>query len=108
MYRYATHQSVDIGEVSAERSAIDLDAMQLKQMHEEIEPGQDFEIVVDFRPQGELNLESFYDDLSKIGTSIQVGEGDNIYRMHIHVPTEKKYDPDRTGRKIWRGAKGLH
>ena len=93
MYRYATHQSVDIGEVSAERTAIDLDAMQLKQMHEEIEPGQDFEIVVDFRPNGELNLESFYDDLGKIGTSIQVGEGDDMYRMHIHVATEKKYDP---------------
>ncbi len=49
--------------------------------------------MVDFKPVGELNLQSFYADLEKIGTSIQVGEGDDLYRMHIHVPTEKKYDP---------------
>ena len=93
MYRQATNQPVDIGEVSVERSPIDLDSMQLNQLHEEIEDGQDFEIVVDFKPEGDLNLQSFYDDLEKIGTSIQVGEGDNMYRMHIHVPTEKKYEP---------------
>jgi len=28
-----------------------------------------------------------------MGTSIQVGEGDGIYRMHIHVPAEKLYEP---------------
>ncbi len=28
-----------------------------------------------------------------MGTSIQVGEGDGMYRMHIHVPTEKRYEP---------------
>jgi len=67
--------------------------MQLQQMHDEIEPGQDFEIVVDFKPEGDLNLDAFYEDLSHIGTSIQVGEGDDMYRMHIHVPTDKKYEP---------------
>ena len=60
---------------------------------ESIEPGQDYEVVVDFRPDQPLNLEKFYSDLSEIGTSIQVGEGDGIYRMHIHVPTEKRYEP---------------
>ena len=40
-----------------------------------------------------MNLETFYKDLEEIGTSIQVGEGDNMYRMHIHVATEKKYEP---------------
>ncbi len=40
-----------------------------------------------------MNLDSFYDDLSQIGTSIQVGEGDDLYRMHIHVPTANKYEP---------------
>lgn len=93
IYRYATHQTVEIGEVAAERAPVSLESLQMSQMHEEIEPGQDFEIVVDFKPEGELNLESFYGDLEKIGTSIQVGEGDDLYRMHIHVPTEKKYDP---------------
>jgi len=93
MYRQATHQAVEIGEVSVERTPINLDSMQMQQMHEEIEPGQDFEIVVDFKPEGELNLDTFYEELSHIGTSIQVGEGDEIYRMHIHVPTDKKYEP---------------
>jgi dihydroxyacetone kinase-like predicted kinase len=38
-------------------------------------------------------LPQFYNDLEQMGTSIQVGEGDGIYRMHIHVPTEKRYEP---------------
>ena len=60
---------------------------------EEIEPGQDFEVIVDFRPTSPLNLDSFYSDLSEMGTSIQVGEGDGMFRMHIHVPTENRYSP---------------
>jgi len=57
------------------------------------EPGQDYEVIVDFQPDQPLVLENYYEDLEKIGTSIQVGEGDGIYRMHIHVPTEKRYEP---------------
>lgn len=57
------------------------------------EPGQDYEVIVDFQPHQPLILESFYEELENIGTSIQVGEGDGIYRMHIHVPTEKRYEP---------------
>jgi hypothetical protein len=60
---------------------------------EGIEPGQDFEVIVDFRPTNPLNLDSFYSDLTELGTSIQVGEGDGMYRMHIHVPTENRYLP---------------
>jgi len=67
--------------------------MNLENTWEAIEPGQDFEVVVDFRPTQPLDLISFYDDLEKMGTSIQVGEGDGIYRMHIHVPTDKRYEP---------------
>jgi DAK2 domain fusion protein YloV len=70
-----------------------LSAMNLEDSMDSVEPGQDYEVVVDFRPAQPLDLESFYNDLSKIGTSIQVGEGDGIYRMHIHVPTEKRYEP---------------
>ena len=40
-----------------------------------------------------LDLQQFYGDLEKMGTSIQVGEGEGMYRMHIHVPTEKRYEP---------------
>jgi len=60
---------------------------------DKIEPGQDYEVIVDFRPDNPLDLKQFYSDLEEMGTSIQVGEGDGIYRMHIHVPTEKRYMP---------------
>jgi len=68
-----------------------LSAMSIENSTEAIEPGQDFEVVVDFHPDQTLDLDRFYNDLSQIGTSIQVGEGDGIYRMHIHVATEKRY-----------------
>ncbi|MCL4561112.1 MAG: DAK2 domain-containing protein [Chloroflexi bacterium] len=70
-----------------------LAAINLEHAAEEIEPGQDYEVVIDFKPQVVLDLDRFYNELSHIGTSIQVGEGDGIYRMHIHVPTEKVHDP---------------
>ena len=57
------------------------------------DPGQDYEVIVDFQPHQPLVLENFYEELENIGTSIQVGEGDGIYRMHIHVPTDKRYEP---------------
>jgi hypothetical protein len=70
-----------------------LDALKLDNTLEAIEEGQDFEVVVDFRPNGALNLNDFYSRLEAMGTSIQVGEGEGMYRMHIHVPTENRYLP---------------
>jgi DAK2 domain fusion protein YloV len=70
-----------------------LSSMNLENTMESIEPGQDYEVIVDFVPKESLNLEKFYSELEKIGTSIQVGEGDGMYRMHIHVATEKRYEP---------------
>jgi len=93
MFRYATDQPVDIGEVAVENTLINFDQINQSEMHGDIEPGQDFEVVVDFVPNNGFELGDFYSRLEEIGTSIQVGEGDDIYRMHIHVATEKKYDP---------------
>jgi DAK2 domain fusion protein YloV len=70
-----------------------LDAMQLDNTLAEIEEGQDYEVIVDFRPHEALDLENFYAGLEEMGTSIQVGEGDGMYRMHIHVPTDNRYVP---------------
>jgi uncharacterized protein len=70
-----------------------MSAMDLQGALEEVEEGQDYEVVVDFVPTTELDLGSFYGRLEDMGTSIQVGEGDGMYRMHIHVPTEKRYEP---------------
>ncbi len=60
---------------------------------ETVEEGQDYEVVIDFAPNGNFILEQYYDGLAEIGTSIQVGEGEGIYRMHIHTALEKRYEP---------------
>jgi len=88
MLRFLNGQPLE----TAVTSVQPISMMQLENTMETIEPGQDYEVVVDFRPSEPLDLEHFYNDLSEIGTSIQVGEGDGMYRMHIHVPTEKRYD----------------
>lgn len=85
MLRYIHGLSLD-----ASSGAVPLSAMRLEETMESIEPGQDFEWVIDFRPNTPLELESFYRDLEEMGTSIQLGEGDGIYRLHIHVPQDKR------------------
>ncbi len=72
------------------RPLADLD---LSNAMETVEEGQDYEVVIDFAPNGDFVLEHYYDGLSDIGTSIQVGEGEGIYRMHIHTALEKRYEP---------------
>lgn len=88
MLRYLKGQSLDTPTSVVQP----LSVMKMDEM-EEIEPGQDYEVVVDFRPNGTLDLDRFYNDLTEMGTSIQLGEGDGMYRMHIHVPTDKRYAP---------------
>jgi dihydroxyacetone kinase-like predicted kinase len=89
MLRYSKGLSLDEPVTSVHSLA----AMNLDNTLESIEPGQDYEVVVDFQPKTPLDLEVFYRELEKMGTSIQVGEGEGIYRMHIHVPTDKLYAP---------------
>ncbi|MFC1878722.1 DAK2 domain-containing protein [Chloroflexota bacterium] len=89
MQRYLSGLALDVALASVQP----LSDMAFDNSMEMVEPGQDFEVVVDFRPREELDLISFYSDLEEMGTSIQVGEGDGIYRMHIHVPTDNLYHP---------------
>jgi DAK2 domain fusion protein YloV len=70
-----------------------LSSLDLSLAEEFVEEGQDFEIVVDFIPSAPLDLQHFYASLEHMGTSIQIGQGDDLYRMHIHVPTDKRYEP---------------
>ena len=82
---------------SLEESAVivrDLSSIKFAETMDSVEDGQDVEVVVDFAPYNTLDLEAFYEDLSKIGTSIQVGEGDGLYRMHIHTETAKQDEPE--------------
>lgn len=89
MLRHVYGESLETPTVSVQA----ISAMELQGALEEVEEGQDYEVVVDFVPNGELDLHGFYGRLEEMGTSIQVGEGDGMYRMHIHVPTEKRYEP---------------
>ena len=70
-----------------------LSEMNLEDALETVEPGQDYEVVIDFTPEPAFNLEEYYEVLSQMGSSIQVGEGDGMYRMHIHVPLDNRYQP---------------
>src|SRR5512134_3413835 len=70
-----------------------ISSMQMQDALETVEEGQDYEVVVDFLPSNDFDLQRFYSRLEEMGTSIQVGEGDGMYRMHIHVPLEKRYEP---------------
>ena len=89
MLRFIQGQALDTALISVQP----LSAMQMDNAMESIEPGQDFEVVIDFRPEQSFELHSYYVKLEQMGTSIQVGEGDGIYRMHIHVPIDKRYEP---------------
>jgi len=89
MLRHVYGQSLDTPTMSVQP----LSQMNLQDALDEVEEGQDYEVVVDFYPNGELELPQFYSRLEEMGTSIQVGEGEGMYRMHIHVPTDKRYEP---------------
>ena len=70
-----------------------ISAMNLQDAMKQVEEGQDYEVIVDFLPSNDFDLRRFYSRLEEMGTSIQVGEGEGMYRMHIHVPLEKRYEP---------------
>ena len=89
MLRYIKGLPLDVSISSVQPLA----AMKMENALDSIEPGQDYEVVVDFHPNNVLNVPQFYDDLQQIGTSIQLGEGDGIYRMHIHVPADMENAP---------------
>jgi DAK2 domain fusion protein YloV len=77
-----------------------LSSLSLENAAASIEPGQDWEVVVDFRPSAPLDAQAFYKRLKEMGTSIQVGEGDGMYRMHIHVPDRTQYEPIEYVRRL--------
>lgn len=89
MTRWVNGDSLD----TAVAGVMPLSALDLETTMDAVEEGQDFEIVVDFKPEGVLDFEKVYGKLEEMGTSIQLGEGEGIFRMHIHVPTENRYLP---------------
>lgn len=94
--RFIKGQSLDESAVKIK----DISAIKFAEAMDVVEDGQDVEVVIDFAPYKTLDLEVFYEDLGKIGTSIQVGEGDGLYRMHIHTETEKQDEPEALIKQI--------
>ena len=66
MLRFLHNQPLD----AATTTVLPLSEMILENTMEAIEPGQDFEVIVDFRPHGPLELGNFYGELEQMGTSI--------------------------------------
>lgn len=89
MWRFINGEPLD----KVVTDVLPLSEMEMENAMETIEPGQDYEVVIDFKPKATFDLEDYYEELSNIGTSIQVGEGDGMYRMHIHVPQDNRYLP---------------
>ena len=89
MLRHVYGESLDTPTMSVQP----ISSMQMQDAMETVEEGQDYEVVVDFMPSSEFDLRKFYNRLEEMGTSIQVGEGEGLYRMHIHVPLDKRYEP---------------
>jgi DAK2 domain fusion protein YloV len=90
MLRHLNGQPVDKSEL---KMPAPLNLAAIGTLPESIEPGQEWEVVLDFRPQRGLDLPSFYNRLDDIGTSIQLGEGDGLYRLHIHLLASKRLEP---------------
>src|SRR5512141_2343984 len=89
MLRHVYGESLEIPTMTVQP----ISSMQMQDAMETVEEGQDYEVVVDFMPSNQFDLQKFYSRLEEMGTSIQVGEGEGMYRMHIHVPLEKRYEP---------------
>jgi DAK2 domain fusion protein YloV len=89
MDRFARGESLEV----SEKLLKPLAEFDLEHTLETVEDGQDYEVVLDFKPKADFNLQEYYKGLEPIGTSIQVGEGDGIYRMHIHTELAKRFEP---------------
>jgi DAK2 domain fusion protein YloV len=90
MLRYLRGQPLD---QPTERVIAPLSLESVGAAMDAVEPGQEWETVVDFRPHGPVDLPLMYGRLGQMGTSIQVGEGDGLYRVHIHLLKVRRYEP---------------
>ncbi len=97
MQRYLRGQRLDLGEGPV---VVPLDLAAIGAALDAVEPGQEWDVIVDFRPRGELNLPTLYERLETMGASIQVGEGDGLYRVHIHLLRTRRHEPIELAEEI--------
>jgi DAK2 domain fusion protein YloV len=90
MLRYLRGQSLDASEAP---QVVTLDLAAVGAALDAAEPGQEWEVVLDFRPNGNLHLPTLFSRLEEMGTSIQVGEGEGLYRVHVHLLKKRRHEP---------------
>ena len=88
MLRSATGLDLDVP-----LETIDVDPHLMDLVVGDIEEGQDWEVVVDFRPEPNFGLSAYTEGLAEVGTSLQIAEGEGLIRMHIHVPDTDEFLP---------------
>lgn len=72
---------------------VEVDRDRIMSIEGELQEGQDWEVVVDFRPIVGFQMQPFTDGLLAMGVSLQLAEGEGLIRMHIHVPDQTQYEP---------------
>jgi len=79
---------------------VNISATRFESLLESTQSTEEWETVVDFRPKVELDLQAIYERLENIGTSIQIREGDGVYRIHIHLLKKDRYEPIKLAQEL--------
>ncbi|HCU80370.1 MAG: hypothetical protein CL789_01925 [Chloroflexi bacterium] len=90
MLRHLCGEPVDI---APDRKFAPLDTTNIEDLLENVDPSQEWEVVVDLQPYEDAILDIFYAKLESLGTSIQIGEGADVLKVHIHLRKDKRFEP---------------
>ena len=87
------HLCGDPVDVAPDRKFAPLDTTNIGDLLEAVAPSQEWEVVVDLQPYEDAILDIFYAKLESVGTSIQIGEGEDVLKVHIHLRKDKRFEP---------------
>lgn len=87
------HLCGDPVDVAPDRKFAPLDTTNIEDLLEAVDPSQEWEVVVDLQPYEDAMLDIFYAKLESVGTSIQIGEGADVLKVHIHLRKDKRFEP---------------
>ncbi len=87
------HLCGDPVDVAPDRKFAPLDTSNIEDLLEAVDPSQEWEVVIDLQPYEDAMLDIFYAKLESVGTFIQIGEGEDVLKVHIHLRKEKRFKP---------------
>ena len=87
------HLCGDPVDVTPDKKFAPLDTTDIEDLLEAVDPSQEWEVVVDLQPYEDAMLDIFYAKLESVGTSIQIGEGEDVLKVHIHLRKDKRFEP---------------